>query len=97
MRCWFVETETHTRSTNIDREGERENKKRKWTKCKMCQTKQEPYSNFMCNFPFGLTSGESFNFLNFLLAYDKTTIYTGIVWRLLRTMMNDEHDEKYKM
>lgn len=54
----------------------------------------------MRNFPFGLTARDSFNFLNRNKnqhSYDKNVIYTDIVWLLLRTMMNDEHDEKYKM
>lgn len=53
--------DTHTRSLL----SFNKKKRRKWTKCEMCQTKQEPYFNFMRNFPFGLISGVSFNFLNY--------------------------------
>lgn len=61
----------------------RQQNERKWTICKMCQTKQEPYFDFMRNFPFGLIAGVSFNFLNYFCVHDKTSIYAEIVWLLL--------------
>lgn len=97
-RCWFfVETERHTRvrfSPPITYVKKMDKRCKKNVSVKIRIVFQFEWQIL----PFGLTPTDSYKFLKQkCLSYDKTIIYSDVVWLLLRTMMNDEHDEKYKM